>query len=117
MLEDLLNRNFKGKRIGYAQMLAESAELMLSLKFEIVNYFDTLVSAAIAIGESMLNDRYLVRSYIAGAEGRLSQKGLEIKRNYGKMVALIDDFKSIRKLRMAGGRRHDAEVEEKQAAS
>jgi hypothetical protein len=117
MLEDLLNRNVKGKRIGYAQMLAESAELMLSLKFEIVNYFDTLVSAAIAIGESMLNDRYLVRSYIARAEGRLSQKGLEIKRNYGKMVTLIDDFKSIRKLRMASGRRSDADVEEKQAAS
>jgi hypothetical protein len=117
MLEDLLNRTVKGKRIDYAQMLAESADLMLSLKFEIVNYFDSLVSASIAIGESMLNDRYLVRSYIAKPEGRLSQKGLEIKRNYGKMVSLIDDFKSIRKRRMAGGRRHDADVEKKQAAS
>ncbi|MDR2669559.1 MAG: hypothetical protein LBC14_06375 [Desulfovibrio sp.] len=117
MLEDLLNRNVKGKRIGYAQMLDESADLMLSLKFEIVNYFDSLVSAAIAIGESMLNDRYLVRSYISKPESRLSRKGLEIKRNYGKMVTLIDDFKSIRKQRMAGNRRRDGDVEEKQAAS
>ncbi|MDR2603788.1 MAG: hypothetical protein LBC55_00340 [Desulfovibrio sp.] len=117
MLEDLLNRNIKGTRIGYAQMLAESADLMLSLKFEIVNYFDSLVSAAIAIGESMLNDRYVVRTYIAKPESRLSQKGLEIKRNYGKLVTLIDDFKSIRKQRMAGNRRRDGDVEEKQAAS
>ncbi|MDR1686797.1 MAG: hypothetical protein LBR82_10275 [Desulfovibrio sp.] len=118
MLEDLLNRNIKGKRIGYAQMLSESVELMLSLKFEIVNYFDSLVSAAIAIGESMLNDRYLVRVYISKPESRLSQKGLEIKRSYGKMVALVDDFKSIRKQRTAGNRRRDAGVvEERQAVS
>jgi hypothetical protein len=117
MLEDLLNRNVKGKRIDYTQMLAESAKLMLSLKFEIVNYFDLLVSTAIAIGESMLNDRYLIRTYIGKPESRLSQKGLEIKRNYGKMVTLIDDFKSIRKLRLAGGRQRNAGIEEKQAAS
>jgi hypothetical protein len=117
MLEDLLNRNVKGKRIGYAQMLAEGVDLMLSLKFEIVNYFDSLVSSAIAIGESMLNDRYLVRVYIAAPDGGLSQKGLEIKRNYGKMVALLDDFKSIRKLRMNSRRQRDGGVEEKQAAS
>jgi hypothetical protein len=99
MLEDILNRNVKGKRIGYAQTLAESVDLMLSLKFEIVDYFDTLVSTAIAVVESMLNDRYLVRAYIGKPENRLSQKGLEIKRNYGKLVSLRDDFKAIRKSR------------------
>ncbi|MDR1946827.1 MAG: hypothetical protein LBQ51_06645 [Desulfovibrio sp.] len=116
MLEDLLNRNVKGKHIGYAQMLAEGVELMLSLKFEIVNYFDSLVSAAIAIGESMLNDRYLVRTYINKPENRLSPKGLEVKRAYGKMVSLLDDFRSIRKLR-TDSRQRGGRDEEKQVAS
>ncbi len=99
MLEDLHERNIKGVRIPYGQMLSEAVALLHSLKFEIVSYFDSLVATVIAIGESMLNDRYLIRSYIEKPDEALSKNGLEIKRNYGKLVALIDDFKSIRKTR------------------
>ncbi len=99
LLEGLRQREQKGVRISYGQMLEESVRLLHSLKFEIVDYFDSLVGTVIAIGESMLNDRYLIRKYIEKGDDGLTQKGLEIKRNYGKLVALLDDFKAIRRLR------------------
>ena len=105
VLEDLHERNFKGERIGYAQMLFEAVDLLHSLKFEIVSYFDALVSTVIFIGESILGDRYLLRRYIEKPDDQLTQNGLEIKKTYGKLVALIDDFKSIRKSRTDAGQR------------
>ena len=105
VLEDLHERSFKGERIGYAQMLSEAVELLHSLKFEIVSYFDALVSTVISIGESILGDRYLLRRYIEKPDDQLTQNGLEIKKTYGKLVTLIDDFKSIRKSRTDAGQR------------
>ena len=99
ILEELQQRIYRGDRIGYAKMLAESVSLLNSLKFEIVSYFDQLVSTVISIGDSMLNDRYLMRNYIEKPEDELTRNGLEIKRNYGKLVTAIDEFKAIRKSR------------------
>lgn len=99
VLGDLQKHVFMGEHIGYLRMLTETVALLHSLKFEIVNYFDSLVATVIAIGEAMLNDRYLVRAYFEKPEESLTRKGLEIKRNYGKLVALMDEFKSIRKSR------------------
>lgn len=98
-LEELHERTYKGEHIGYGKMLAEAVALLHGLKFEIVNYFDSLVSTVIAIGDSMLNDRYLLRTYIEKPDDALTPNGLEIKRNYGKLVALLDDFRAIRKTR------------------
>jgi len=98
-LEDLRAREYKGRRIGYKQMLDEAVALLHDLKFEIVDYFDSLVDTAIAIGESMLNDSYLVRHYIGKPDDALTKNGLEIKRTYGRLVALLDEFRAIRKLR------------------
>ena len=100
VLEELHERSFKGERIGYNQMLAEAVELLRTLRFEIVSYFDQLVSTVIVIGESMLNDRYLIRCYVEKPDDALTKNGLEIKRNYGRLVALIDEFKAIRKSRL-----------------
>ena len=99
VLEELHEREYRGAHIGYGKMLSEAVELMHALKFEIVNYFDSLVNTVIVIAESMLNDRYLVRSYIEKPDDELTQNGLEIKRNYGKLVSLLDEFKAIRRLR------------------
>lgn len=99
VLEDLQVRQFRGERISYRVMLAQTVTLLHSLKFEIVSYFDSLVNTIIVIGESMLNDRYLLRCYVEKPDSELTRNGLEIKRNYGKLVSLIDDFKSIRNLR------------------
>lgn len=99
LLEDLRDRQYKGVRISYHQMLAEVVSHLHTLKFEVVSYFDTLVSNVIAIGEKILNDPYIIRSYIEKRDETLSKRGHEIKRNYGKLVSLVDEFKAIRKAR------------------
>ena len=102
-LEDLQHRTLKGVRISYQRMLEEAAALLHDLKFEIVSYFDTLVSTVIAIGESILNDRYLLRTYIEKPDDALTASGLDIKKNFGKLVTLLDEFKAIQKTRNEGG--------------
>jgi hypothetical protein len=99
LLEDLFARNVHGKRIGYGEMLDESIALLQSLKFEIVNYFDSLVDGIINIGENMLNDRYLCRNYINKKTSETSARQQAVRRSYGRMVALIDEFKAIRRTR------------------
>ncbi|MDL2307678.1 hypothetical protein LJC48_06630 [Desulfovibrio sp. OttesenSCG-928-C06] len=98
ILEDLKQRIYRGKRISYDQMLAETVNLLHSLKFEIVTYFDSLVANVIKISESILGDRYLIRNYIERKDVTLPRH-LEIKKNYGRLVSLLDEFKAIRKAR------------------
>lgn len=99
LLEDLAARVSRGKRIGYGQMLEETVELLHSLKFEIVNYFDSLVDTVITIGDSMLNDRYLRRTYIERKDVEFTPRQMAVRRNYGKLVSLLDEFKAIRRAR------------------
>lgn len=105
VLEDLKGRVYKGERIGYARMLREASALLHELKFEMVNFFDQHVSSALAIGENMLNDRYLIRTYVEKRDEELSPNGLEIKKTYGRMVGLLDELASIRKARLEGAAR------------
>ncbi len=105
VLEDLKGRIYKGERVGYGRMLREASALLHELKFEMVNFFDQHVSSALAIGESMLNDRYLIRKYVEKRDEELSPNGLEIKRNYGRMVGLLDELTAIRKARLEGAAR------------
>lgn len=98
-LEDIQNRLYRGERIGYRRMLAEAVALLHGLKFEIVSYFDTLVASVIRIGEAILNDRYLLRTYIERRDEELTRGGQEIRKNYGRLVSLIDEFKAIRRSR------------------
>ncbi len=99
LLEDLRDRNVKGERIGYLSMLKEIVSNLHDLKFEIVSYFDPLVATIIRIGESVLNDAYLRRTYIEKRDDALSKQGTEIKKQYGRLVSLVDEFKAIRKTR------------------
>jgi hypothetical protein len=59
------------------------------------------VDTTISHCEAMLNDRYLVKTYIACAEEGLSKTGLVIRKKYGQLVLLLDEFKAIRKTRRA----------------
>lgn len=102
ILEDLRQRNFKGARIGYRQMMRECAALLGELQFEIVAYFPALVDAVVNITESILADRYLIRSYMEPFEETLSASGLEIRKNYRRIVSLLDGFKAVRKARIGG---------------
>lgn len=100
-LEDIKARYVRGKRISYKEMLEETVNLLQTLKFEIVNYFPPLVDAVINIGDHMLNDRYLRHTYLEKKESELSSiRHQGIRRNYGKLVALVDEFKAIRRARM-----------------
>lgn len=99
VLEDLKKRRYKGNKVSYLEMLKIMARIMNDLKFEIVNYFDRLVYTALNIAEKVLNDSYLIRNYISKSEDELTPYGLEIKKYYGRLVVLLDEFKSIRKSR------------------
>lgn len=89
----------KGNRISHLDRLKEACELLQELKFEIVNYFEDLVQSVIGISESMLSDRYLARKYMEKKDEELTDYGRTVKRYYGKLVSLLDEFKSIRKTR------------------
>ena len=101
LLEELRHRQLRGVRIGYLDMLEASVALLQELRFEIVNYFAQLVDTTIVHCEAMLNDRYLVKTYIACPEERLSKTGRVIRKKYGQLVQLSDEFKAIRKNRQA----------------
>ena len=99
MLEDISLRQLRGEAIGYSRMLAEAVALLSDLKFEIANYFDQLVCHVLNLLEKILNDRYLVKNYVEPPVEKISPYGLEIRRNYKKLVALMDEFIAIRKAR------------------
>lgn len=103
MLEDLQDRNYKGENISYLQMLSIFTEILNDLKFEIVNYFDNLVEHVLSLGEMILNDRYLLRNYIKKKDHELSPYGQSVRKTYGRLVSLLDEFRSIRKAKKEQG--------------
>jgi len=103
LLEDLQDRNYKGETLSYLRMLTLFTEILNDLKFEIVNYFDTLVERVLSLGDMILNDSYLLRHYIRKKDLELSAYGLSVKKTYGRLVALLDEFRSIRKTKKEQG--------------
>ncbi len=101
ILEDICQRTFKGARITYRQMMREAVDLLNELKFEIVNFFPALVDDIIGCVEKILRDRYLQRNYLDVPESSLTKAGLEIRKNYGRLVSLQDGFKAVRKARLS----------------
>jgi hypothetical protein len=98
-LEDLLARRSKGQKLSYLTMLSSFCEILSDLKFEMVNYFDELVERVIKITEAVLQDRYLHKNFVNRKDDDLSEYGLQIKKMYGRLVSLFDEFTRIRKLR------------------
>ncbi|MDR0816690.1 MAG: hypothetical protein LBN28_04800 [Desulfovibrio sp.] len=95
-LEDICHRTFKGARISYRQMTSDAVMLLNDLKFEIVNFFPMLVDVIIDCVEKILRDRYVRRKYLDVPEESLGKAGMELRKNYGKLVALQDGFKAER---------------------
>ncbi|MCR4667729.1 MAG: hypothetical protein K5657_10670 [Desulfovibrio sp.] len=100
-LEEIGERKYKKQKLTYRQMFREAFELLPDLKFEMGTYFEPIANAVINTIEKMLSDRYLCRTYILPAENTLSKAGLEIKKSYGRLVQLQDEFKELRKNRTA----------------
>ena len=98
-LEDIISRNYRGERLSYGRMLSEAVDLLRDLKFELANYFDPLVQSVLHNIERILDDRYLLRKYIRVPEEKLSANGLEIRKNYRRLISLWDEFASIQKSR------------------
>jgi hypothetical protein len=96
-LEDLKNRVHKGKKISYLEMLRLSTAVLANLRFEFAHYFEPLVTKAIFFSESMLNDRYLIKTYVTPKEDQLTENGRMIRKLYRRLVSLVDELKAIRK--------------------
>ncbi len=84
---------------GYLQMLEQATDLLQALKLDQMNYFDDLTSQVIMHGDAILNDPYLERKYIQSTEDTLTEYGKKIARQYSQLVAVMDEFKLIRKSR------------------
>lgn len=97
ILEDLSRRDSKGKKIKYKEALTLSTALLTDLKFEFINYFEPLFHKAIHFADAMLNDAYLVRTYISQRDELLTEYGRGVKKNYRRLVSLVDELKAIRK--------------------
>ena len=67
------------------------------LRFESVHYFETIIESTLYEIERILNNRYLLKNYIEKSEGQLTARGLEIKKNYRKLVAIRDEILGIQK--------------------
>lgn len=98
-LEDLLSRQHKGKKLSYLSMLGSFTEIVSDLKFEMVNYFDELVERVIKMTETILQDRYLHKNFVGRKDEELSEYGRALKKMYGRLVSLFDEFTRIRRLR------------------
>lgn len=101
VLEDLRSRKYKGEAISYKRSLELMTEILNDLKFEIVNYFDKLVVKILIIGNDVISDAYLLRTYVHKEDKDLSPYGREVKKLYQQLVMLLDEFRSIRKSRVS----------------
>ena len=99
LLEDICLREYKGKKISYGEMLKTVNDVLLALKFEIVNYFPEIISRILHLTEKILDNSYLVKTYITPKESDLTPYGIEMRKRYRRLVALIDEFQAIRKNR------------------
>jgi hypothetical protein len=96
LLEDISQRHYKGKRLNYEQMLQHAYNILHDLKFQTVSYFDSIVHQLINLTERILNDRYLQKRYIKPPKDQLTPYGQSIRKLYGRLVRLLDDFYAIR---------------------
>ena len=80
-------------------MLLEAIRAAADLKFELGNYFEPLMLSVLHYMEMILDDRYLLRRYINCPDDKLSKGGVEIRKNYRRLVSLRDEFESVRKSR------------------
>jgi len=99
ILEELSQRKYKGKKIGYLEALSKIKEIAQEFKFDAVHYFENLIKHVIHICENVLNDRYLVKKYIDKDEELLTPYGKQIKKTYGQIVNILDDLKKIYKIK------------------
>jgi hypothetical protein len=101
ILHDLTQKKYAGRKINYLTMLGHINKILNDLKFELVNYFDEIVARTIYMVERISSDKYLVSRYIqCESDKNLTPYGQEVRKLYGRMVSLLDELRSIRKVKM-----------------
>lgn len=93
-LEDLLERSMVHRRLNYLDMLKSFNVLLEDLKFKIMDYFDELISAILAIGDEVQNNNYLVKNYLEKDDSELTEYGQEVKKQYAYFAVLMTVFKN-----------------------
>lgn len=101
LLQDIGARKLRKQKLTYRQMFREALQLLNDLKFEVGTYFEPIVDDIIDTIEKILSDPYLRRTYIIPPENTLSKFGLEIRKNYGRLIQYQDSFIQMRKSRIA----------------
>lgn len=109
-LQDIARRRRGDERLTYRAMSREAVALLKELQFEIVNFFPDLVEAIVLNVETILHDRYLQRNYVTPPENSLSPAGQEIRKNYGRLVSILDAIKAVRKARLSSDDKQAAEA-------
>jgi hypothetical protein len=99
ILEDLTLRPHRGKAVSWLDMLQQMNEHLQEMKFEIFPYFDELVQKMIALGDRVLRNSYLNKRYVQIRDEETSSYGIRIKKQYGRLVGLVDELNNIRKQR------------------
>lgn len=99
LLQDIARRSYMGKRITYREMFIHAIRLLTDLQYELGHFFPNLVDMTIKSVEAILHDKYLEKHYIIPPEGALTSAGQEIRKNYGRMVSILDSIKSVKKAR------------------
>lgn len=96
-LEEISTRKYKDKILNYEQMISEALSIAKELRLESIHYFETVIESTLYEIDSILNNRYLLRNYIEKSENQLTARGLEIKKNYRKLIAVRDEIIGIQK--------------------
>lgn len=96
-LEEISTRKYKDKILNYEQMIAEALSIAKELRLESIHYFETVIESTLYEIDRILNNRYLRRSYIEKSDNQLTARGLEIKKSYGKLIAVRDEIIGIQK--------------------
>lgn len=99
-LEDICKRTYKGKKVSYLVMMKDSYALLTELSHEMVNFFPEIVESIILCIDKILHNKYLENTYISVSSRKMTETGLEIKKLYGRIVALRDTFLAVQKFRI-----------------
>jgi len=99
ILQDILEKRYENKKINYQEMLRHTNQVLKELKFEMAHYFPEIMSRAISTVERIANDRYLLNTYLKKDQKHLTPYGLEVKKLYFQMIALLDELKAISRIK------------------
>lgn len=103
-LQDIANRKVQEQHLTYKEMTKEAVNVLTELQFELANFFPEIVDSIIKCVESILKNRYMLNHYIDKPEPELSEAGKEIRKNYSRLVSLLDSVKGVRRSKISSAK-------------